>query len=124
LDTATHQRAQAALTQLQHGASFATIAAQYSDDTATKANGGQFGAPIARTDQSIPPQTIQTLFSLQPGQISGIVNIGYGLEIDQLISVQGDKVQAAHILFNFQSLNTYIAPLVAKEKTHIYIKQQ
>lgn len=123
LDTATHERAQAALAQLQTGANFATIAAQYSDDTATKDNGGQFTAPIARTDQSIPPQTIQTLFSLQPGQVSGIVNIGYGLEIDKVISIQGDKVQAAHILFNFQSLDTYLSPLKAKEKAHIFIKQ-
>lgn len=123
LDTATHQRAQAALMQLQGGANFATVAEQYSDDTATKGNGGQFGAPISLTDQSIPPQTLQTLFSLKPGQISGIVNIGYGLEIDKVISAQGNQVQAAHIVFNFQSINTYLAPLQAKEKTHIYIKQ-
>jgi uncharacterized protein YkwD len=123
LDTATQQRAQAALAQLQSGATFATVAAQYSDDTATKNNGGQFGALISRTDQNIPPETIQTLFSLQPGQASGIVNIGSGLEIDKVISIQGDKVQAAHILFDFQNINTYLAPLSAKEKTHIFIKQ-
>lgn len=123
LDTATHARAQAALSQLQGGADFAAVAAQSSDDSATKGNGGQFTALVSRTDQSIPPQTIQTLFSLQPNQISGIVNIGYGLEIDKVISIQGDKVQAAHILFNFQSINTYLAPLKAKETPHIFIKQ-
>jgi hypothetical protein len=123
LDTATHQRAQTALAQLQTGVNFATIAAQYSDDTTTKGNGGQFSTAISQTDQSIPPQTLQTLFSLKPGQISGIVNIGYGLEIDKVISVQGDEVQAAHVVFNFQSVDTYLSPLRVKEKTHIYIKQ-
>jgi uncharacterized protein YkwD len=124
LDTGTQQRAQAALAQLKSGADFATIAAQYSDDTATKQNGGQFGALISRTDQDVPPQTIQALFSLQTGQISGIVNIGSGLEIDKVAAVQGDKVQAAHILFDFQNINTYLTPLNAKEKTHIFIKEQ
>jgi hypothetical protein len=123
LDTATNVRAQAALNALQHGASFASVAAQYSDDAATKNNGGQFSGLISQTDQSVPPQTLQTLFSLKPGQVSGIINIGYGLEIDEVISVQGDQVQAAHILFNFQSIDTYLAPLKAKEKPHIFITQ-
>ncbi|HUC87927.1 MAG TPA: SurA N-terminal domain-containing protein [Candidatus Binatia bacterium] len=123
LDTATHQRAQAALSALQHGASFASVAAQYSDDTATKNNGGQFNGLISQTDQNVPPQTLQTLFSLKPGQTSGIINIGSGLEIDEVISAQSGQVQAAHILFNFQSIDSYLAPLKAKEKPHIFISQ-
>jgi hypothetical protein len=123
LDTATHQRAQAALSALQHGASFAVAAAQYSDDTATKSNGGQFNGLISQTDQNVPPQTLQTLFSLKPGQTSGIVNIGSGLEIDEVISIEGDQVQAAHILLNFQNINTYLSPLKNKEKPHIFIGQ-
>jgi len=123
LDTATHQRAQTALSALQHGESFSSVAAQYSDDTATKNNGGQFSGLISQTDQNVPPQTLQTLFSLKPGQASGIINIGYGLEIDEVISDQGDQVQAAHILFNFQSIDTYLAPIKAKEKPHIFINQ-
>lgn len=122
LDAGTHQRAAAALTQLQQGTDFATLATQVSDDTTTKAGGGQFGFAITRTNQNLPTQTINTLFSLQPGQISGIVDIGYGLEIDKVISVDGDTVQAAHIVFNFQNINSYIAPLAAKAKSHSYIK--
>ncbi len=121
LDTATHQRAQAALNALNHGQSFAVVAAQYSDDKATKNNGGQFSGPISQTDQNVPPQTLQALFSLKPGQTSSIINIGYGLEIDKAISVQNSQVQAAHILFNFQNIDTYLAPLKAKEKPHIFI---
>ncbi len=122
LDTATHQRAQSALTQLQQGTDFATLAGQISDDTTTKANGGQFGFTIDKSNQNLPPQTVNALLSLKPGQISGIINIGQGLEIDKVISSDGGKVQAAHILFKFQDIRTYLEPFEAKSKTHTYIK--
>jgi hypothetical protein len=124
LDTATQKRAQTALQALQNGADFGTIAAQDSDDITTKTNGGQFGFTIDQSSQSIPPQTLSTLLSLKPGQTSGIVNIGTGLEIDKVISNTDGKIQAAHILFNFQSINVYLQPLMAKEKPHIYISQK
>jgi parvulin-like peptidyl-prolyl isomerase len=122
LDTATHARAQAALTALQKGATFATVAAQYSDDTTTKSNGGQFGFPIDQTTRNLSPQTVNTLLGLKPGQASGIVNLGNALEIDQVISVSNGKIEAAHILFNFKSINTYLAPLQKTEKVHTFIQ--
>jgi len=120
LDQGTHLRAQSVLTQLNTGADFGTLAQEYSDDSTTKNNGGQFGFLVSKTNQDLAPQTISTLFSLKPGQISGIINIGTGLEIVKVISVQGDQIQGAHILFNFQSINTYLAPLEAQEKPHYY----
>lgn len=123
LDTATHQRAQQALAALKGGADFGTVAAQYSDDQSTKGNGGQFGFTIDANSRNIPPQTLNTLLSLKPGQISGIVNLGNALEIDKVISNDNGKIQAAHILFNFKSINDYIKPLAAKEKAHFYISQ-
>lgn len=123
LDQATHARAQAALTALQHGVSFSTVAAQYSDDTATKANGGQFGFTITQNTQSIAPQTLHTLLSLKPGQTSGIINLGNALEIDEVISNTNGNILGAHILFNFQNVNTYIQPLEKSEPPHIYIHQ-
>ena len=122
LDTKTQQQAAAVLVQLQKGADFGSLAAQISDDTTTKTNGGQFGFAITRTDQTLPPQTINALFSLKVGQLSNVINIGYGLEIDKLLSVDGDKVQAAHIVLNFQKIDTYLAPLKARNKSHSYIK--
>jgi parvulin-like peptidyl-prolyl isomerase len=122
LDSATHARAQAALGALQKGVSFATVAAQYSDDTTTKNNGGQFGFPIDQTTRNLSPETVNTLLSLKPGQISGIVNLGNALEIDQVISEANGKIEAAHILFNFQNINKYLTPLQSKEKVHTFIK--
>lgn len=121
LDTGTHQRAQAALMALQHGNSFASVALQYSDDATTKNNGGIFGFSIDASNQDLPPQTLSTILSLKPGEVSGIINLGNALEIDQVISDTNGQIQAAHILFNFNSENTYIQPLESKDKPRTYI---
>ena len=123
LDTNTHKRAQDVLTLLQNGTDFATLAGQVSADTTTKSNGGQFGFSIDKGSQTVPPQTINALFSLKPGQTSDVINIGYGLEIDKVLSAQGTKIQAAHIVLNFSDINSYLNPLKQKEKTHTFIKE-
>ncbi|HVS58309.1 MAG TPA: SurA N-terminal domain-containing protein [Candidatus Saccharimonadales bacterium] len=121
LDTATHQRAQQALNALQHGAKFADIAKQSSDDVVTRNQGGQYAGTIAKSDRDISPQVAAELFKLKPGQTSGIINSGTSLEIVKVISRQGDKVKAAHIEFEFKDVNTYINGVAAKEAAHKYI---
>lgn len=122
LDTATTQRAQAALNQLKGGADFATLAAQVSDDVSTKTNGGDYGISIAASTTDIAPQVANELFKLQPGQYSGIINTGYTLEIDKVLGLDGSKVHAAHIVFNFKNISAYVDPLKSTEKPHSYIK--
>jgi hypothetical protein len=124
LDTSTHIQADAALKALRGGVAFGTVASQYSDDTATKGNGGQFGFTITADTTNIAPQTLQTLISLKVGGISNIIDLGNALEIDTVISNNNGEIQAAHILFNFQSINTYVKPLAAIEKPYIYINQK
>jgi hypothetical protein len=121
LDTDTTTRAQQALTAVQGGADFAAVAKQYSDDAGTKDKGGEFGYPIDRTTRNINPQTTDELFKLQPGQISGIITTGTGLEIVKNIEVNGDKVRAAHIQFNFKDISTYIDDLKKDKKPQTYI---
>jgi len=121
LDTATSQRAQSALNQLNNGADFATLAKQVSDDTSTKANGGDYGIAIAQSTSDIAPQVTSELFKLQPGQHSGIINTGYALEIDKANSMDNGKIHASHIVFNFQNINTYTNPLKANQKPHKFI---
>ena len=110
LDTQTNKRAQDALSQLNSGTDFATLASQVSDDGATKANGGAYGFAIDRSSADISPQAVDTLYTLKPGQVSPIINSGYYLEIDRLLEVNGDKLQAAHMTFNFADINTYLQP--------------
>lgn len=124
LDTATHQRAQTALNQLNAGMDFATLAKQVSDDVSTKANGGDYGVAIDKSDRDIAPSVIDALFSLQPGQHSGIIDTGYTLEIDKLTDIQGTKVHASHIAFTIKDISTYIAPLKATQPSHTYISVQ
>ncbi len=121
LDTATHQRADTALKQLQAGADFGQLAAATSDDVTTKNNGGDYGALVDRTNRNIPPQVIDQLFRLKEGQISGIINTGVTLEIVKVEQISGDKVKAAHIQFTFQPINAYTDALRAKEKPHLFV---
>lgn len=115
LDTNTQALAANVLSQLQKGANFATLAGQYSDDTSTKANGGQYQSSITMNDSDIAPQITSELFKLKAGQISGIVDTGFTLEILKVISVSGNSVQAAHIQFNLQPITNFTSPL---EKAH------
>jgi parvulin-like peptidyl-prolyl isomerase len=122
LDTDTYARANSAIQQLQKGTDFGTLAKQASDDTTTKGNSGDYGYEISSTDQSLPPQVIAELFKLQPGQISGVINTGYTLEIVKVISTTNGKVQAAHIAFDFQSISTYVTPLERLQTPHYFVQ--
>ena len=122
LDGETTARANAALAELNAGADFADLAKKYSDDTSTKDNGGEYGFQIDRTNRDLSAQTVDTLFKLQPGQTSGIVNTGYTLEIVKNLEKSGDRVRGAHIVFTFKDISTYLNPEKDKQKTTIYIK--
>lgn len=122
LDPAVVQRANAAKKELDAGADFAAVAKKYSDDVASKDNGGEYGFPIDRSNRDIAAQTTAALFALKPGQLSGVINAGYDLEIVKNIETQGDKVRAAHIVFNFKDISSYLNDLKDKHKAHLYIK--
>jgi type III secretion system FlhB-like substrate exporter len=122
LDTDTQNRANAALAEIQAGADFAATAKKYSDDASTKDNGGEFGFAVDRTNRDLTAQTVSALFVLQAGQISGIINTGYTLEIVKNIELQGERIRGAHIVFNFKDINTYLDTLKEKQKTTTYIR--
>jgi parvulin-like peptidyl-prolyl isomerase len=122
LDKATTQRAQAALAELKAGADFAATAKKYSDDQASKDAGGEYGYPIDRTNRDLAARTTGTLFDLRPGQYSDLIDTGYSLEILKTIEISGEKVRAAHIVFNFKDISTYINDLKDRQKTRTYLK--
>lgn len=121
LDTETKQRAEAALAELNNGADFAAVAEKYSDDAATKANGGAFGGPIERNTRDLAPQTTKALFELEPGKHSDVMNIGYALEIVKTTEKSDDQVRGAHIIFNFKDVETFINDLKAEQEARVYI---
>ncbi len=121
LDTGTTTRAQSALAELKAGADFVATAKKYSDDQ-SKANGGEYGYPIDKTTRSVNPQAIEALYKLKPGQYSEVTNTGSSLEIFKVIDTNGDKIRAAHIVFNFKDLNIYLNDLKEKDKTQSFVK--
>jgi len=111
LDTGTNAKANAALKQLQGGADFAAVAKNVSEDASTAPNGGQYPIAITPDNADLAPAITAELFRLGAGQVSGIVNPGYTLEILKVLSGDKTSVTAAHIQFNLQSIKIYTNPL-------------
>ncbi len=122
LDTAANHRAETTLTQLKSGGDFAALAKQVSDDPITKTNGGQYPNALTPGDREIPPVITNAVFKLKPGQISGILNPGYSLEIVKVVDAAAGSVHAAHIQFNLRPLGYYVTPLQRSSPPHYYIK--
>jgi hypothetical protein len=121
LDADTHNRAQNVLTQLQNGGDFAALAKQFSEDPGTKDAGGDYGIAIEPTNRDLPPEVLDELFKLQPGQISGVVETPVGLEILQVREKDGNAVRASHIFFAFKSITTYLDPLKKESPPKRYV---
>ena len=121
LDTSTHQRAEAVLRQLALGEDFAAWAKQASEDTTTKEAAGDYGIAIDRNNRDLPPQVIDELFKLQPGQVSGIIETPLGLEILKVREADGSTVRASHIFFQFSPISTYLDALKQQHKPSLYI---
>jgi len=77
------------------GERFSTLAVLYSDDPGTARKGGELGL---RTQEELDPAFADAAFSLQEGEVSGIVESAYGFHIIKLINREGDQVNVRHIL--------------------------
>jgi foldase protein PrsA len=94
-DKATKQ-AEDILRELKAGASFADLAAKYSEDTSTKYKGGEMG--WLPRDNTVLPQSLgknfwDAIFRLKPGERSGIITSNVGLHI-----VECEEVIAARLV--------------------------
>jgi hypothetical protein len=121
LDTEAGDKIRVAQAQLQNGADFGTVAKQVSEDPASKDNNGEYGFLIDHSSRDVAPKVVDTLFRMQPGQVSDIVDTGYTLEIEKVISIDNGKIRAAHIVVNYKPVKDYVKPLRDKEGTQQYI---
>jgi peptidyl-prolyl cis-trans isomerase D len=84
-------KAEDILKQLQHGANFADLAKKNSEDPGSAEKGGEL-------DWIVRGQTVPSFekaaFSLQPGQLSGLVETEYGYHILQVEDRQNAHVQS------------------------------
>ncbi|HEX4022925.1 MAG TPA: peptidyl-prolyl cis-trans isomerase [Acidobacteriaceae bacterium] len=78
---AARQKAEDILNQLHHGADFAALAKKYSDDQGSKPQGGELG--FLQRGATVP-EFDKTAFSLQPGQISNVIQTQFGYHILQV----------------------------------------
>lgn len=121
LDVDAQGRAEAALAQLNNGVEFADVVKKSSDDIATKENGGEYGFTIERNNPDLPPQAIDAIFNLKPGETSEVVNTGNALEIFKLLELEDGKATAAHLAINFKDINEFLNDEKAEVPTRTYI---
>ena len=122
LDTAAYAKAQNVIVQLKNGADFGALAAQVSDDPATKTNGGQYNDPaITMSSQEVPPQVVRELMQMKVGETSDIITTPTSFEVVKLLTVDNGKYKAAHIQINFNDIQTYLQPLEKKNPPKHFI---
>lgn len=109
LDTEVKPEAEAALSDVLGGADFKAIAKAQSDDTLTKDKGGELGV-IARSNTELPPQLVETAFSLEAGQTSQeLVETLFGLHIVRTIEFRSaDEARVAHIFFSYRDIDEFV----------------
>lgn len=98
VDAATRQHLQAIHDSIAAGGDFAEFAKRYSVD-GTASNGGDLG--WAKRGDYVR-EFEQTVFGLQPGQLSNVIKTQYGYHVVQLIERRGEQVRARHILLRIE----------------------
>jgi peptidyl-prolyl cis-trans isomerase SurA len=93
------ERAEQALSRLRAGEDFALIAREFSDDLATREDGGDLG--WIRQGQLLP-EFEEVLFRMRPGQVSDLVETGIGYHIIKLERVRGAERMTRHILIRLE----------------------
>jgi peptidyl-prolyl cis-trans isomerase SurA len=92
---AARAKTQNILDSIRAGASFEEMARKYSDDAGSARNGGNLG--LARRGVFVK-QFEEAAFSLEPGQISDLVETQFGFHIIKLVEKKGEAVRPLHIL--------------------------
>jgi parvulin-like peptidyl-prolyl isomerase len=93
--------------RLVAGEDFAALAAEYSEDEATKLRGGDLGYFSATR---MPPDFVQAALKLHPGEISKPIRTRLGFHLLKLIDVQGPRQKT------FEEARSDIAIELANEK--------
>lgn len=93
------------------GEDFGTLAYLYSEDPGSANRNGELGF---MTRGMLVPEFAAAMFSMEPGQISEIVETEFGFHLIQVIEKRGQQVNARHILLKPQVSNSDL--LIAKQR--------
>jgi hypothetical protein len=116
LDTQASKKADSVLAQVRAAADFAELA-KANSDAPDKAAGGDYGFSINKSNPNVPPQVVDQLFKLKPGQTSEIIlasstDVGRpnSLEIVKVNQNDGTTVAAQHISIYLKDASTFVDP--------------
>ena len=107
-DAAARAKADDLLKQIKAGGNFAALAAANSDDPGSKTQGGEL--PFMQPGQTVP-EFDKALFSMQPGQTSGVIKTKFGYHI-----IQVEQRDQAHTK-PLAEVKAEILPLLEQQKT-------
>lgn len=122
IDLDARSKANSALDELKNGADFGATAAKYSEDLATKDNGGEILGLINPKDRNTSSEQSDALAKLKVGEVSEVINLGYGLEIVKRLEDKDGQLRAAHILVAFKPIEEALNDRKAQDKATVYIK--
>lgn len=118
----TEQEAQSLLDQLESGADFVSLAKAYSQDSSTKATGGDLG--FFPRGILVAPEVEEVAFSLQPGEISGVVASALGYHIVQVVETDpaGEVSQENLRLLQDQAVQKWVEELWADAEIEWFVE--
>jgi parvulin-like peptidyl-prolyl isomerase len=129
LDGPASQKARDALNEISGGADFGQVAKDSSEDPSAKTSSGDYGFSITKTNPNVPPEVVDAMFKLKPGQVSGIVlaspviaGAPPTLQIVKVNQNDGKSVSAQHIVFNLKDASEYVQGLKKQHQPKIYVK--
>src|SRR5690606_31269287 len=96
----SRELAEAILDSVKSGVDFAELAKKYSEDPGSAAQGGDLGF-VKRG--IFYPEFESAAFSLEPNEISEVVESPAGFHIVQLLEKRGESVHTRHILIKIKT---------------------
>jgi parvulin-like peptidyl-prolyl isomerase len=127
LDKGADSKADAALLQIRNGADFGEVAKNVSEDQ-SKSAGGDFGFAITKTNPNVPPEVVDALFKLKPGEVSNVIlaspviaGAPPTLQIVKVTQNDGKTISALHIVFNLKDSSVYVKELRKSSSPKTYV---
>ena len=112
---AIRKQMQPILERARAGENFAALAREFSEDSATRANGGDTGLFVRGT---MVPQFEAVAFSLEPGEISDPVDTTYGVHIVKLEERQAPE------MVPYDEIRDYLREHLSEQKMEAAVRKK